>query len=122
MNTPGFIPFGEVATASDEGRALLAEIQPSELDAANINALAVYGRAVAELDVLRLKRVVADVKYTRREREQRNAPGRCWQCGCEVAASGRECRPCHEGMTPTKYGRIIGQQFVSKPAPLPRWL
>jgi hypothetical protein len=120
----GFIPFADPANTTDEGRALLAEIRDNEMEGANITSRAVYGRSVGELDLIRLRKIVAGVKYERRERERRQnpTPGTCWQCGCTVAAGGSECRPCHEGLTPAQYAREMRKVFITKPEPLPTWM
>lgn len=116
----GFIPFADAASTTDEGRALLAEIHDTEIESANISSRVLFGRDVNGLDLLRLRRIVSDLKHERRE--QRATPGTCWQCGNPVAAGGLECRPCHEGINRASYTRMMAGQFLAEPGRLPRWV
>lgn len=112
-------PYGEPASATEEGRAMLAFINAVEQDArlAEANSRALYGgRSLDQLDLIRLRPMWRGIQIERRERERQTqaAAGHCWQCGNPT--SGSECRPCHEGMTPHSYTRAMMGIFLTKPA------
>jgi hypothetical protein len=118
-------PYGEPASATDEGREILAMITAAELAAANINSRVLYGGCnLDELDLSRLKTMWRGIQIERRERErqQNPTPGTCWQCGTATGGNSAECRPCHEGMTPGQYGRAMAGIFMTKPNALPSWM
>ena len=110
----GFVEWEAPANESDEGRALLAEIRPDEMEGAEIWSAAYMMRPLLELDVLRLKRVLMWLKEERRERARKTTPGVCFQCGCKVAAGGSECRPCHENISPASYNRMVRRYHLSR--------
>jgi hypothetical protein len=100
-------------TTTDERAALLAQIRANEMAFAEAHSLAYCRKPLAELDAAQLRNVVAAVKNWRRECGRDTTPGVCWQCGCEVAAGGSECRPCHEGIKPISYQRTMRGYFLA---------
>ena len=97
---------------TDERAALLAEIRADEYETANAISRKYFSLDLDRLDLRRLRIMVQRVKE---DREQASQPaGVCWQCGGHIPGGGRECRPCHEGMSPASYNRMMGQYFLTR--------
>ena len=99
------------APTTDERAALLAEIRADEYETANAISRKYFSLGLDRLDLRRLRIMVQGVKE---DRQPRTSAGTCFQCGGHVPGGGRECRPCHEGMSPARYNRAVGAYHLSR--------
>ena len=106
MSATARAQYENLASESEEGRALLAKIKADSdyLETANIFSRCLYGgRLIDELDLPRLKNVWICTLDQREEFErQANPPkGYCFECGVHLGGTSIQCGGCKEGIRQT---------------------